>query len=1211
MSLIACLACGTQNDADRRFCVECGNRLSSGCAVCGTVNPPDAKFCGQCGNNLAAPGGLAAPGERGAPGGLGLPGGVGAPAPVVPAALAAPIAERRLVSVVFVDLVGFTTASEGRDAEDTRDLLTRYYDSAREIVSRYGGTIEKFIGDAVMAVWGTPSAHEDDAERAVRAALELVNAVPRIEGAGPLLQARAGVLTGEAAVSIGLVGQGMIAGDLVNTASRLQSAARPGTVLVGEATYRAASRAIAFEHVGEKELKGKEHTVEVWEAVGVVARRGGEGRSAMLEPPFVGRDDELQLLKDLFHATAREGKPRLVTLAGVAGIGKSRVLWEFEKYLDGVVENVFWHAGRSPSYGEGISYWALAEMVRGRAGIAKSDDQATARERVRETVGGFVADEAERRWIEPRLLGLLGLEPLPGESREELFAAWRTFFERIADQSPVILGFWDLQWADQGMLDFVEHLLAWARSSPILVFAEARPELFDRRPDWGRAQRSATLMHLGPLAETDMRGLLAGLVPDLPPEPMRRIVDRAEGVPLYAVETLRMLLDRGVIEARGSHFTLNGELPELVVPETLHALIAARLDSLPPEERGLLADGSVLGLSFTLPALVAVAHLPPDTVNDLVDALIRRELLIHDVDPRSSERGQHRFLQGVVREIAYQSLAKKSRQAKHLAAARHFESLAEEDLAVVRASHYLAAFQATSPGPEADALAAQARVALRAAADRASALHDLVGALASLEQALLVTPDPVERASLHERALVVGGDAAEFGRALDHGEQAVSLYQERGDRLGVVRTRARQATVHHMEHHDQLAITMLRELIADAADLGPTPEIALAQTELARALMLSGSSVEAVAWCDRVLAHPDVAAPDVLLEALITKGTALQNDGRVVEAEALLRGAIAIADAGTNLAAGLRARNNLRVLVQWTDLRQALALSHEVRDIALKFGVRSWVLHGIASSMDVTYRLGDWEPFDEATKAEIANGGEFYDGWFELESHRRQTYLGDPRAEEREFDLALTRPVIANSAQATTWNLAAKADALIAQGRFDEAFDEAERGRAASAENELGLLAGLFAAAGAGDPERIGKIRELIVAFGGERVPAGRGYIAAADSLVAALGGRWTEARSHLLAARQLLEEVGEGLALGRFHLAIGHLAENRFAEADESLARATAWFAELGAAGYVDAYRAAAARPVAGIRAAPEPVPGLVPDVAVAEPVESVRTAG
>jgi tetratricopeptide (TPR) repeat protein len=493
----------------------------------------------------------------------------------------------------------------------------------------------------------------------------------------------------------------------------------------------------------------------------------------------------------------------------------------------------------------------------------------------------------------------------------------------------------------------------------------------------------------------------------------------------------------------------------------------------------------------------------------------------------------------------------------------------------------------------------QARVALRAAADRATALHDLLGALASLEQALLVTPDPLERASLHERALVVGGNAAQFVRALEHAEQAVAVYEERGDRLGVIRARARQASVHHMEHHEKLAIAMLEGLLADAADLGPSAEIAEAQSELARALMLAGSSQDAVAWCDRVLAYPQVAAPEVLLEAVITKGTALQNEGRVVEAEALLRGGIAIADAWSNLPAGLRARNNLRVLTQWTNLRQALALAHEVRDIALRFGVRAWVLHGIASSQDVTYRLGEWGPFDEATQAELADASEFYRAWIELEEHRRSVYRGDPREAEHSFDVALARPVFANSAQATSWCLAAKADALIAQGRFDEAFEIAEQGRAASAENELGLLAGLFAAAGAGDTTRIRRVRELIVEFGGEQVPAGRGYIDAADGLIAALEGRWSDARAAMLLAEPILEAVGEWLMLARFRLALGHLAEGQFPEAAGALRQAEEWFRDLGATTYGAAYRAAAARgPASG--AVVQPAGSLEPSTVV-----------
>jgi class 3 adenylate cyclase len=369
--LVICSNCGTENEAQRKFCTECATPLTARCANCGTANPPAAKFCGECANPLSA----AAPeADRGSPA----------------------VAERRLVSILFADLVGFTPFAEERDAEDVRDTLTRYFDLASEVMTRYGGTVEKFIGDAVMAVWGTPVAHEDDAERAVRAALELVDVV---RGLGPNIQARAGVLTGEAATTLGATNQGMVAGDLVNTAARLQSVAPPGVVLVGEATQRAASHAIAFEEAGEQTLKGKASPVPAWRALRVVSERGGRNRSEALEAPFVGRDEEFRLLKDMFHTTGREQRTRLVSIIGPAGIGKSRLAWEFLKYLDGLVENVWWHHGRSPAYGEGITFWALGEMVRARCGLAETDDEATTRVKVAEVLAQHVTDPAERLCI--------------------------------------------------------------------------------------------------------------------------------------------------------------------------------------------------------------------------------------------------------------------------------------------------------------------------------------------------------------------------------------------------------------------------------------------------------------------------------------------------------------------------------------------------------------------------------------------------------------------------------------------------------------------------------------------------------------------------------------------------------------------------------------------------------------------------------------------
>ena len=352
---VICASCGTPNEAGRKFCAECGKGLGVACANCGTLNAATVKFCGECGSAMRAD--------------------AAAPADTAGQASTEAGAERRLVSVLFADLVGFTTLAEGRDAEETRELLTRYFEIARGVVERHGGTVEKFIGDAVMAVWGAPTAHEDDAERAVRSGLELVAAVPALGDEQHPIQARAGVLTGEAAVTIGATNQGIVAGDMVNTASRLQSAAAPGTVLVGEATMRAASTAISFEEAGEQTLKGKALPIPAWQATAVVAMLGGSGRRELLEPPFVGREDELRLLKEQFDATGRERKSRLISVIGEAGIGKSRLAWELLKYIDGLVDTAFWHEGRSPSYGEGISYWALGEMVRRRAGIGEGDDE--------------------------------------------------------------------------------------------------------------------------------------------------------------------------------------------------------------------------------------------------------------------------------------------------------------------------------------------------------------------------------------------------------------------------------------------------------------------------------------------------------------------------------------------------------------------------------------------------------------------------------------------------------------------------------------------------------------------------------------------------------------------------------------------------------------------------------------------------------------------
>ena len=628
---MTCPSCGTPNEPGRKFCGECGTKLAAVCAACGTPNPPTARFCGECGTPI-----------------VGSPAAAGGAQPAAGSAppVGGPVAERRLVTVLFADLVGFTALSEGRDPEAVRELLSTYFELATDVIKRYGGSVEKFIGDAVMALWGAPVAHEDDAERAVRAGLDLVDAVQAL---GPGIQARCGVLTGEAAVTLGATSQGMVAGDLVNTASRLQSVAPAGAVLVGEAVQRATSVAIAYEEAGEQLLKGKVAPVPAWRAVRIIAERRGRGRDDRLEAPFVGRDTELRLLKDLFQATSRERRVRLVSVTGQGGIGKSRLAWEFQKYLDGLVEPIFWHEGRSPSYGEGITFWSLGEMVRSRAHLLETDDPVTTRTRIGEMLAQHVPDEEERRRIEPALLALLGAGDTPVGGPAELFSAWRTFFERVASKGVVVMLFEDLQWADPGTLDFIEHVLEWTRNVPILIVTLARPELLEQRPGWGAGKRAFLALDLQALDDASMRELLGGLVVGLPEAAVRSIVARAEGIPLYAVETIRMLVADGRLRERegGTGYEPVGELGELAVPDTLHALIAARLDGLDTAERGLVQDAATLGQSFTIGAVAAVAGLEAAEATKRLDRLVRADLLRREVDPRSPEQGQYAFVQAL------------------------------------------------------------------------------------------------------------------------------------------------------------------------------------------------------------------------------------------------------------------------------------------------------------------------------------------------------------------------------------------------------------------------------------------------------------------------------------------------------------------------------------------------------------------------------------
>ena len=938
-----CSACGTDNETGRKFCSECGARLAIACPACAAPNSPTAKFCGECGASLAA-------GAR-----------PGAPAAVTPSGASpapAPVAERRLVTVLFADLVGFTPFAEERDAEDVREALSRYFDLASEVIARHGGTVEKFIGDAVMAVWGTPVAREDDAERAVRAGLELVDAVRSL---GPGIGARAGILTGEAAVTLGATNQGLVAGDLVNTAARLQSVAPPGTVLVGEATVRAAAASVDFEEAGEQLLRGKAAPVPAWRALRVVAERGGRNRRETLEAPFVGRVDELRLLKDLYHAAVRERRPRHVSIAGLAGIGKSRLAWEFLKYVDGLVEPVWWHDGRSPAYGEGITFWALGEMVRARAGLLESDDEATTRAKVTETVAAHVPDPDERRWIEPALLALLGVETTPGGS-EQLFGAWRTFFERLAVSAPVVMVFEDLHHADAGLLDFIDHLLEWSRGVPIYVLTLARPELLDRRPGWGAGRRNFASLHLEPLPEPAMRELLAGLVPGLPEAAVRAIVARADGVPLYAVETVRMLLADGLLVGEGGRFRPVGDLADLAVPATLRELIAARLDALEPADRGLLQDAAVLGQSFTSAAVAAVSGLDEAALAPRLLGLVRREILAVEANPRSPERGQHAFVQSLVREVAYNTLSKRDRKSRHLAAARYFESLGSDELAGALAAHYLAAYANAPTGPEADALAAQARVTLRGAAARAAALGSHDQAVAFLEQALQVTSDAVEEAALLELAGESASAAAHYERAEALLRRALGLRRELADRPAIARVTAAMGRSLLQATRIPAARQVLEPTVAELADLADDPGFVALVGQLARMYFLADDYHRAISVSDQVLetAEWHDLLP-IVADTLVTRGSALASIGRRYEGIGAIEAGARLAEANALHPITLRARINRASFLSDDDPRAALEASRAVLELSRRLGQRDSIRIALDNLFGAALHTGDWD----------------------------------------------------------------------------------------------------------------------------------------------------------------------------------------------------------------------------------------------------------
>ena len=710
------------------------------CPSCGHGNQAGAKFCSECGAALVT---------------------------------AEPLVreERKVVTVLFADLVGFTSRAEQLDPEDVRAVLSPFYARLRTELERFGGTVEKFIGDAVMALFGAPAAHEDDPERAVRAALAIRDWVREEEQ----VQVRIAVHTGEALIMLGARpehGEGMAAGDVVNTAARLQAAAPVNGVLVGQRIFRQTRAVIEYRPAPSVAAKGKREPVPVWEAVQARARLGvdvpHQARTAL-----VGRDRELGVLRDALDRVRAERAPQLVTLVGVPGIGKSRLVYELWQVAEAEPELISWRQGRSLPYGEGVSFWALAEMVKAQAGIMEDDSSDQARAKLAATAADVLGGVPEAGWVARHLGALAGLGGdgvSAGGDRSEAFAAWRQFVEALAEARPLALVFEDLHWADDGLLDFVDYLADWAGGVPLLVVGTARPELLARRPGWGGGKPNAITLSLAPLSEEDTARLVGSLLglPVLDAGRQTALLARSGGNPLYAEQYVQMLAEQGAGQ-------------QLPVPESVQGIIAARLDLLAPADKRLLQDAAVVGKVFWPGAVAALGGPGRDELEQCLHGLERRQFVRRERRSSVAGQTQYAFTHVLVRDVAYGQIPRAARAGKHAAAAGWIESLGRpEDHAEMLAHHYLSALDlARAANQDTADLAPRARAALRAAGDRAVALNAFAAAAGYYRAALALWPQDVhqQRAGLLRllgTALYEAGELDQAAAVLAEGSQVAA-----------------------------------------------------------------------------------------------------------------------------------------------------------------------------------------------------------------------------------------------------------------------------------------------------------------------------------------------------------------------------------------------------------------------------------------------------
>ncbi len=703
------------------------------------------RFCGNCGSALETP--------------------------------AAAAEERKVVTILFADVVASTALSGSVDPERLRDQMSRFFDIARQEIERYGGTVEKFIGDAVMAVFGLPAIHEDDPERAARAAAAMRDRLQPLVVAGGLPPIRIGLATGEAVANPRAAEKGefLVTGEVVHLAARLQQHAAPGQILVGERTMPAVRRVATLRAIQPLQVKGRSEPLSAWEVLSVEPPRERE----VTATPFVGREEELDLLAGLVRRMRREGRGHVVTVLGPAGVGKTRLVQEFRQRA-GEVHSL---RGRALPYGSGVPFWAVGEAIREECGILFGDPLETARQKLEEAAARLELGDAV-----PALLSVLGLSDAGRDpTREELFAGMRGFFQALAQRGPLLVILEDLHSAEDVTLDYLEHSADWVRDVPILLLTLSRPELLERRTSWMGGKRSASTLYLDPLGGEESRALAMGILGrKTAPEPLLELIlDSAEGNPLFMEEMLRSLIERGFLVEEDDGWTLTIPLTQVTIPDTIHAVIAARVDALPSPQKRILQAAAVQGKDFFLGGVRFVAT--EDHVDEALAALVQKELVVRK--PRSMVVGEEEFTfrHILIRDVSYALIPKAQRWPKHARVAEWMSQTAgdrQAEWADVIAHNWLQvlALRQELGLPPDESARAHAIANLLLAGDRAARVYANTTALDHYGRVLDLDlpPDARLRALLGRGAvwMLLG----QFERAREDFAAARTLAQQTGDR---------------------------------------------------------------------------------------------------------------------------------------------------------------------------------------------------------------------------------------------------------------------------------------------------------------------------------------------------------------------------------------------------------------------------------------------